>query len=97
MSEVLPGTLITVSRNGIRQESASATQDPGYAAARQRRAGEVLAQPDSPVFDLIDRNWVARVITLDPARLDPYVRVGLDHVIDLHTWVDMYAPTLQLE
>ncbi|WP_019932723.1 asparagine synthase (glutamine-hydrolyzing) [Nocardia sp. BMG111209] len=73
------------------------TQDPGYAAALQRQAKEILDQRDSPVFDLVDRDWVRRVSGLDPVGLDPFVRAGLDHVIDLHTWVEMYAPTLRLD
>ena len=34
------------------------TQDPAYAAALQQQAKEVLADPDHPVFALVDRAWL---------------------------------------
>ncbi|RMI30527.1 asparagine synthase (glutamine-hydrolyzing) [Nocardia stercoris] len=73
------------------------TQDPGYAANLQRQAKEILDQRNSLVFDLVDRDWVTRAAALDPVGLDPAVRTGLDHVIDLYTWVEMYAPSLRLD
>ncbi|MBW4718505.1 asparagine synthase (glutamine-hydrolyzing) [Saccharothrix obliqua] len=72
------------------------TQDPGYAAALQQQAKEVLAEPGNRVFDLVDRAWVERVVALDPTAMDGGVRVGLDRVLDFYHWLDLYSPELRL-
>jgi asparagine synthase (glutamine-hydrolysing) len=73
------------------------TQDPGYAAVLQQQAKHVLAESDSRLFDLIDRQWLQRAVALDPAGIDSAVRAGLDRIIDLHTWLELYSPQLQLD
>ncbi len=73
------------------------TQDPGYAAALQQQAKEIAAIGDSPIFELIDRQWLERAVALDASRLDTHIRMGLDRIIDLHTWLELYAPELQLD
>lgn len=73
------------------------TQDPGYAAALQRQAKEVLAEHDHRVFDLIDRGWAQRVSAVDPAALAPVERNGLDRFLDLYHWIDLYRPELVLD
>ncbi|PSR69311.1 asparagine synthase (glutamine-hydrolyzing) [Nocardia sp. MDA0666] len=73
------------------------TQDPGYAAVLQQQAKHVLAESDSRLFELIDRQWLQRAVALDPAGLDSAVRAGLDRIIDLHTWLELYSPQLQLD
>ncbi|MEU5258045.1 asparagine synthase (glutamine-hydrolyzing) [Amycolatopsis sp. NPDC021455] len=73
------------------------TQDPGYAAALQQQAKEVLAEPRHAVFDLVDRSWAHRVSEVDPATMDPAARVGLDRLLDLYHWLEMYTPELQLD
>ena len=72
------------------------TQDPGYAAALQQQAKEVLAEPGHSVFDLVDRSWAHRVSEVDAAAMDPAARVGLDRLLDLYHWIEMYSPELQL-
>ncbi|GAA4658007.1 MULTISPECIES: asparagine synthase (glutamine-hydrolyzing) [Amycolatopsis] len=72
------------------------TQDPGYAEALQQQAKEVLAQHDSPVFELIDRNWLTEAVGTDPREISTVVRHGLDRTLDLHHWFDLYRPELQL-
>ncbi|RSM43978.1 asparagine synthase (glutamine-hydrolyzing) [Amycolatopsis balhimycina DSM 5908] len=72
------------------------TQDPGYAAALQQQAKEVLAEPGHAVFDLVDRSWAHRVSEADPTTMDPAARVGLDRLLDLYHWLEMYTPELQL-
>jgi asparagine synthase (glutamine-hydrolysing) len=72
------------------------TQDPGYAAALQQQAKEVLAEHDSPVFELVDRGWLTDVVEHDPRTMTGVARNGLDRVLDLHHWFDIYRPELQL-
>ncbi|MFI6350415.1 asparagine synthase (glutamine-hydrolyzing) [Streptomyces sp. NPDC050560] len=72
------------------------TQDPLYAKALQEQAREVLAAPGSAVFDLVDRTWLKGVVASEPERLPSDQRLGLERVLDLHHWFDMYRPELQL-
>ncbi|MEC3976314.1 asparagine synthase (glutamine-hydrolyzing) [Amycolatopsis sp. H20-H5] len=72
------------------------TQDPGYAAALQQQAKEVLAEHDSPVFDLVDRKWVENAVGLDAATMSGVDRTGIDRVLDLYHWIDIYHPELRL-
>jgi asparagine synthase (glutamine-hydrolysing) len=73
------------------------TQDPGYAAALQQQAKEVLAEHDSPVFELIDRAWLTDVVERDPATMTSPARNGLDRALDLYHWFDLYRPELRLD
>jgi len=73
------------------------TQDPGYAAALQQQVKEALHEPGAPVFDLVERAWAERVSEVDPVTMDPAERIGLDRLLDLHHWFDMYQPELQLD
>ncbi|WP_236794121.1 asparagine synthase (glutamine-hydrolyzing) [Amycolatopsis sp. GM8] len=72
------------------------TQDPGYAAALQQQAKEVLAERDNPVFAVMDQNWLTSAVAADPGSIDQFTRHGLDRVLDLHHWFDIYRPELQL-
>ncbi|GAA5063259.1 asparagine synthase (glutamine-hydrolyzing) [Nocardia callitridis] len=73
------------------------TQDPGYAAGLAQQVKEILSEPDSPVFALVDRTWVQNAVDGDLARMASDVRTGLDRVLDLHHWLDLYSPELQLD
>ncbi|OXM67037.1 MULTISPECIES: asparagine synthase (glutamine-hydrolyzing) [Amycolatopsis] len=72
------------------------TQDPGYAAALQQQAKEVLASPGDPVFELASREWVTEAVGQDPAAMDSLTRHGLDRLLDLHHWFDIYRPELRV-
>ncbi|WP_158888908.1 asparagine synthase (glutamine-hydrolyzing) [Amycolatopsis anabasis] len=72
------------------------TQDPGYAAALQQQAKEVLAEKDNPVFDIVDRAWTQAAVELDPATMPGSTRNGIDRVLDLYHWFDLYRPELRL-
>jgi asparagine synthase (glutamine-hydrolysing) len=72
------------------------TQDPGYAAALQQQAKEALAEQDNAVFDLVDRSWVTEIVDRDPRSLTTQQRGGLDRLLDLYHWIDMYSPNLEL-
>jgi asparagine synthase (glutamine-hydrolysing) len=70
------------------------TQDANYVVALQRQAREYLAEPAHPVFDLIRRDWLARTVEVES--LDMRARFGLERVLNLAVWLDMYSPVLKL-
>ncbi|GAA3834983.1 asparagine synthase (glutamine-hydrolyzing) [Amycolatopsis tucumanensis] len=72
------------------------TQDPGYAAALQQQAKEVLATPGDPVFELASREWVTDAVGQDPVTMTSLTRHGLDRLLDLHHWFDIYRPELRV-
>jgi len=72
------------------------TQDPGYAGALQQQAKEVLAASGSPVFEIIDRGWATDAVSQDPAAMTSTTRHGLDRLLDLHHWFDLYQPELRV-
>lgn len=72
------------------------TQDPRYGAALQEQVKEVLAEPDSQLFEFIDRSWLGKAVESDSTNMRKRVRLGLDWVLDLHHWLDMYQPRVEL-
>lgn len=70
------------------------TQDPAYTVNLQQLVKEILAEADSPLFDLIDRKWTEQAAALDPTRMDMATRAGLDRAVDIYTWLDLYRPQL---
>jgi asparagine synthase (glutamine-hydrolysing) len=71
------------------------TQDPGYTVKLQNNAREYLSSPGHPVFDLVDRDWLARAVAAD-AQITQASRRGLERTLDLALWLDMYKPALNL-
>ncbi|WP_019548760.1 asparagine synthase (glutamine-hydrolyzing) [Streptomyces sulphureus] len=72
------------------------TQDPRYAKALQEQAREVLAERGSPVFELVDRDWLTERVATEPESLPSDGRLGLERVLDLHHWFDLYQPDVDL-
>lgn len=72
-----------------------ATLDPHYTGALMQQAKELLTT-DDPVFDLVDRGWLEGVTQLDSATMPIDVRNGIERVLDLSTWLDVYRPQLRL-
>ncbi|RAJ57472.1 asparagine synthase (glutamine-hydrolysing) [Streptomyces sp. Amel2xB2] len=72
------------------------TQDPGYVAAVQKAAADVLATPSHPVFELVSRDWLRQAVEAGSEGIDPGRRQGLERTLDLVVWMDMYAPALTL-
>ncbi|MEV5826851.1 asparagine synthase (glutamine-hydrolyzing) [Spirillospora sp. NPDC052242] len=70
--------------------------DPKVAQALQGQAADVLAEHGNAVFDIVDRAWLDKVVRLDPAEVDPAQRVGIERVLDLYHWIDIYRPELRL-
>src|SRR6476469_179332 len=69
------------------------TQDPEYARRLQRNVREYLST-DHQVFDIADRNWVREAARAE--RIDQPVRSGLERMLDIALWLDMYKPVLKL-
>jgi asparagine synthase (glutamine-hydrolysing) len=90
-AHVLPDTV----RDRLKASYPS-TQDPGYLGALQQQAKEVLADADHPVFELADRDWLTEAAGLDPATVPSHIRRGVDRVLDLYHWIDLYRPRLRL-
>ncbi|MFJ5995653.1 asparagine synthase (glutamine-hydrolyzing) [Streptomyces sp. NPDC092370] len=72
-----------------------ATLDPGYTGALLQQSKELLTT-DDPVFDLVDRSWLQDMTRRDTATMPIDVRNGLERVLDLSTWLDIYRPELRL-
>ncbi|MFJ6461344.1 asparagine synthase (glutamine-hydrolyzing) [Streptomyces sp. NPDC091387] len=72
------------------------TQDPKYALALQGHAKDLLAQPSHPVFDLVDRDRVARAARHDAPQITQASRRGLERTLDLALWLDLYKPEISL-
>jgi asparagine synthase (glutamine-hydrolysing) len=73
------------------------TQDPGYLISLQQQAKEVLADHSHPVFDLIDRAWLTDAVALDPIHVPSNIRRGVDRVLDLYHWFDLYQPQIHAD
>ncbi|MGW0731617.1 asparagine synthase (glutamine-hydrolyzing) [Streptomyces sp. NPDC002851] len=72
------------------------TQDPKYAAALQDHARELLARPDHPVFDLVDRERVRALATSASLGGTQAARHGLERTLNLALWLDLYAPEVEV-
>ena len=72
------------------------TQDPGYALALQLQAKAVLADRDHPVHTILDQNWLTTIVNQDVSRPSD-ARRGIDRVLDLYHWIDLYSPELDLD
>ncbi|MFJ8825008.1 asparagine synthase (glutamine-hydrolyzing) [Streptomyces sp. NPDC102467] len=73
------------------------TQDPKYAVALQDHAKELLALPSHRVFEIVDRERVARAANRDAPQITQASRRGLERTLDLALWLDMYDPELVLD
>ncbi|MBO0805408.1 MAG: asparagine synthase (glutamine-hydrolyzing) [Nocardiopsaceae bacterium] len=71
------------------------TQDPAYVARLRDSAREYLSSPGHPVFDIVNRDWLARA-TAPGAEATMASRYGLERALDLALWLDMYKPVLKL-
>ncbi|MEU2053264.1 asparagine synthase (glutamine-hydrolyzing) [Streptomyces bungoensis] len=72
------------------------TQDPRYARALQDQAGDLLARPSHRVFDLVDRDRVRQAAERETPVGSQVARRGLERVLDLAHWLDLYSPELVL-
>lgn len=72
-----------------------ATRDPLYAGALLQQAKELLST-DDPVFDLVDRSRLDDIVRRDSATVSIGDRNGIEQVLDMSAWLDIYRPHLQL-
>ncbi|WDV49948.1 asparagine synthase (glutamine-hydrolyzing) [Streptomyces coeruleorubidus] len=72
-----------------------ATLDPLYTGALLQQCKELLST-DDPVFDLVDRSRLEEITRRDSDAMPIDVRNGMERVLDLSTWLDIYRPELRL-
>ncbi|MFH8610279.1 asparagine synthase (glutamine-hydrolyzing) [Streptomyces sp. NPDC018029] len=70
------------------------SQDPRYAASLISQLSDILAQSDHPVFAIVDREWAQAATEIPPHEMPGDVRAGLDRILDVYHWLDMYSPNL---
>ena len=71
------------------------TQDPQYPVSLQQQAKELLAEPDSPVFAMIRRDWLSDAVAADASAITNATRHGLERALNLATWLDIYRPEVR--
>jgi asparagine synthase (glutamine-hydrolysing) len=89
-AHVLPASVL-----GRRKSPYPSTQDPGYAMALQQQAKAVLADSSHPVHTILDQDWLTSIVDQDVSRPSD-ARRGIDRVLDLYHWFDLYRPSLDL-
>lgn len=72
------------------------TQDPGYGRALQTQVKDLLSKPSHRVFDLLDREKVRRIAESESLAGTQAARRGLERTLDLATWLDLYAPEVNI-
>jgi len=72
-----------------------ATLDPNYTGALLQQAKEMLTT-DDPVFDLVDRSWLDDLTRQYSVTMPIDVRNGIERILDLSTWLNIYRPQLRL-
>ncbi|MEV8638018.1 asparagine synthase (glutamine-hydrolyzing) [Streptosporangium sp. NPDC051023] len=72
-----------------------ATLDPHYTGALLQQCRDLLAT-DDPVFELVDRSYLENITQQGADGMPIYVRNGMERVLDLSTWLDIYRPELRL-
>jgi asparagine synthase (glutamine-hydrolysing) len=71
------------------------TQDPKYPAMLQLQVKELLAANDSPVFDVINREWLSNVVETDLSDGSQMSRFALERALDMAAWLDIYRPEVR--
>lgn len=71
------------------------TQDAGYVAALRDQTGDLLASPNHPVFDLVDRDQLTALVG-QTDNVGMFGRMGLERVLNFAMWQDIYRPTIKL-
>ncbi|MET7358823.1 asparagine synthase (glutamine-hydrolyzing) [Streptomyces sp. NPDC005562] len=72
------------------------TQDPKYAVALQEHVKKLLAQPEHPVFRLVDRERAARAAERGAPQITQASRRDLERTLDLAIWLELYEPEIVL-
>ncbi|MEV4565094.1 asparagine synthase (glutamine-hydrolyzing) [Nonomuraea sp. NPDC049419] len=72
------------------------TQDTSYVKALQEQTRELLRQPGHPVFALADRRRLEAATRQEPSAVDKLARLGMERVLDVMLWLDIYRPDVRL-
>jgi asparagine synthase (glutamine-hydrolysing) len=72
------------------------TQDWHYALDLQMQGRQLLGDPANRVFELVDDGWLLAATRADPRTLSAADRQGLEWVLNLATWLDLYSPRLEI-
>ncbi|WP_242910399.1 asparagine synthase (glutamine-hydrolyzing) [Actinomadura terrae] len=75
-----------------------ACRDGAYTLVLERRLAGLLAEPDAPLFQLVDRDRLAGIVR-DGGRLPgptpgPNTHFGMGYLLDVDQWMRRYAVTL---
>ncbi len=71
------------------------TQDPKYPAMLQLQVKELLTEHDSPVFDVINREWLTSVVETESSDGMGLSRFALERALDMAAWLDIYRPEVR--
>jgi asparagine synthase (glutamine-hydrolysing) len=71
------------------------TQDPGYVVRLRENARAYLGDAGHPVFEIVDRDWLALAVSAGEPQITQASRRGLERALDLALWLDMYKPVLK--
>ncbi|WP_018222377.1 asparagine synthase (glutamine-hydrolyzing) [Salinispora pacifica] len=71
------------------------TQDPAYLVALQQQAKNIVAEPDHPVFEMVDPGWATRVAQASGEALGMADRRGLERLLDLAIWMTDARPAVR--
>ncbi|WP_139277847.1 asparagine synthetase B family protein, partial [Rhodococcus marinonascens] len=72
------------------------TQDPKYAVALQQHGKELLSDRSHPVFGLVSPDWLSQAVSIDTPQIRQASRHGLERILNLAVWMDIYNPTIKV-
>lgn len=72
-------------------------QDPQYLAVLRQHAGELLLEPQHPVFEVLDPDWLRNIQNEESSDSETDLRVSLNFALDLYHWFDLYQPQVSLD
>lgn len=71
------------------------TQDPNYAAELQRQSKELLTAND-PAVDLLNGDWLRKVVDHPAERVDTNMRDALERLLDVSIWMRQHNPAIKV-
>ena len=74
------------------------TKDLSYVEALKSQLSELAASRGThPVFDLVDRRWLAATLRLKAEDTPPAARNGMERMLDMAVWLETCNPSLKLQ
>ncbi|WP_017974008.1 asparagine synthase (glutamine-hydrolyzing) [Actinopolyspora halophila] len=71
------------------------TQDPNYAAELQRQSKELLTAND-PAVDLLNGEWLRRIVDHPAEQVDTNMRNALERLLDVSIWMQQHNPAIKV-